>query len=100
MSKHNRERKRRAVIMRDKNAAVLSQKTLAKVADFNSRAVPGRVNHVGVFHEAFCAKALRSGAAKCVCEPDVRLLDPGDTSNPADRRAMENLGLLPDSHAE
>ncbi len=62
------------LIARSENAPVLSEKTLRRISAMGMFCVPGSVNHVGIFHEQYCANALKAGAKRCDCTPDIRII--------------------------
>lgn len=87
MSRHRRKQQeiKAAVLARREGAPILSDRTMQRILELRSQVAPGVVNHVGIFHEQFCADALRAGAPRCMCVPDVHILDP---NNPRDRRML------------
>jgi transposase-like protein len=39
----------------------------------------GGIHKVAVLHEQFCADALRRGATKCLCHPEIKVVTAGET---------------------
>lgn len=91
MSKHNRDRKKvrnlRKVLMFDENHPEYSLETLERMAALTPIA---QVNKVAIFHEQFCANALRRVAKKCLCRPDIKVLDPDNLEEERDKKAFAN----------
>jgi hypothetical protein len=91
MSKHNRERRRRRqlekIVILHPNHPEYSAETLRRLAALQGQ--PGK-NQVAIFHEQFCADALRRGAKKCMCNPEIKVLDPEHLDSERDRRAYKS----------
>lgn len=70
--RRKKKKPEQAIYARRSGAPVLSEETLRRLTELQAR--PG-VHQVGIFHEQFCANALRKGAKKCVCTPDIRFIE-------------------------
>jgi hypothetical protein len=77
-------------MVRREGAPEYSAETLARIAELQSQ-IGGRggIHRVGVFHEQFCTDALRAGAKKCLCRPEIKILT-GDETEERFQRAYRN----------
>lgn len=67
-------KKNKVILARSEQAPALSENTLRQIKALGMFCLPGSVNQIGIFHEWVCVDAIKAGAKKCICTPEVRLI--------------------------
>lgn len=90
MSKKNREKREIRVFVKKVGQPKVeySKETLEKMLALKAR--EGAFNQVAICHEQFCADALRRGAKKCLCRPEVKIVT-ADSTDPRDAKAWRQI---------